>query len=475
VNRLLRLDRVVPDNPRLLAGAVLLQAALVAGPALWDVRYMGIFSGLLVAAALALFSVRRTLALALLASVVLPEKILTLLILPGGLRLPEGLLIAAIGFALIDLVHDRGLRVRPSGADLPVLVFLAVAVLSALIGVLHGNLTTVILRDLRFPLYYGVFFLVVQFVDGRTAMRGLLMILIVGGLAVSGEYVLEFLGAIDLSMGSRFVRVARLEGVVLPVALLFVVNQFVHAPERYGRPILGAAFLLLSLAFVLTVGRGMWVAFGVGLIASVALWHRGRPKEQRQTGRAVLIVAALLIGLTGSVLLFQRATGAAVGAHALERSRTFVDFARDVHVLGRLSSYLTTLEAVVRHPLLGSGQGATLWFLGFNQEQNRFESTEAWTVDNLYLALTWKMGLVGLAAFIWLGVRIARLAIQTFRAAPDPETRAFAGGAVATLAGMTAFGLSDAAMVSGRLALVFGILYGMIAVAHRDLSREARG
>ncbi|MFA6111942.1 MAG: O-antigen ligase family protein [Candidatus Latescibacterota bacterium] len=469
MSRLLNLGRVAPTDPRLLSGAVLLQAALIAGPALWDVRYMGLLSGLLVAAGLALFSVRRTLVLALLASVVLPEKVLTLLILPGGLRLPEGLLVAAAGFALVDLVHARGLQVRPSGADLPVLAFLAVTVLSALVGVLHGNLTSVVLRDLRFPLYYGVFFLVTQFFDGRAVLRMLLPALIAGGLAVSGEYVLEFLGAIDLSMGSRFVRVARLEGVVLPVALLFVVNQFVHAPGKYGRPALGAAFLLLSLAFVLTVGRGMWVAFAIGLVASVVLWHLGRPREQRQTGRAVLAIAALLIGLAGAVLLFQRTTGAAVGAHALERSRTFVDLTRDVHVLGRLSSYLTTGEAVVRHPLLGSGQGATLWFLGFDQELNRFESTEAWTVDNLYLALAWKMGLVGLAVFLWLGGRITRLAIRLFRAAPDPESRAFAGGAVATLVGMAAFGLSDAAMVSGRLALVFGILFGMVAVAHRDL------
>jgi hypothetical protein len=145
---------------------------------------------------------------------------------------------------------------------------------------------------------------------------------------------------------------------------------------------------------------------------------------------------------------------------------------RDVHVLGRLSSYLTTLQAIADHPVLGSGQGATLWFLGFNEELNRFESAEAWTVDNLYLALAWKMGLVGLASFIWLGWRLGGLAVQVFRHAAQAEARAFAGGVVATLAAMAVLGLSDAAMVSGRLAAVFGLLYGLLAVTHRDFLQE---
>ncbi len=466
-------ERLSPENRWLLAGLVGGQLVLIALPGLFGVRYIWMVSGLLLAASLSLFSVQRTLMLLLVTSVVLPDRVLALLVLPGGLRLPEGLLLAAASFAVIDLVFVRGLRLRASGADAPVLLFLAVSLLSALVGLARGNLTTVVLRDVRFPLYYGAYYLVVQFVDGRTAVRWLVPLLVACGLIVSGEYVLEFVGAIDLSMGSRFVRVARLEGVVLPVCLLLVVNQFVHAPARFGHAILAVCFVGLSLAFVLTVGRGMWVAFAVGLVASVGLWHSQRQSGRRQTLRALLLVVGLLAGLAASVTLFQRATGSAVGAHALERSRAFVDMGRDVHVLGRLSSYLTTLQAIANHPVLGSGQGATLWFLGFNEEFNRFESAEAWTVDNLYLALAWKMGLVGLASFLWLGWRLARLAVQVFRHSTQAEARAFAGGVVASLAAMAVLGLSDAAMVSGRLAAVFGLLYGMLAVTHRDFLQEA--
>ena len=57
------------------------------------------------------------------------------------------------------------------------------------------------------------------------------------------------------------------------------------------------------------------------------------------------------------VFIFQRFTGAAVGAHALERSLTFVDTARDPHFLGALFSYSIALEAIAKTPIFGAGQG----------------------------------------------------------------------------------------------------------------------
>ena len=371
---------------------------------------------------------------------------------------------AALGFALIDLVYCRDLRVRASVADGPVLVFLAMAVVSAGVGFWRDNPTMMILRDVRFPLYYAIYFLMTGAVDRRSVLRHFLPALVVAALLVSFEYILEFIGAIDLSVGSRFVRVARLQGIALPLALLFVVNQFIHHPGRHGRWVLVGLFLPISLAFVLTVGRGMWVACGVGMVISTALWHLSRPAAQRRVWQVGLLIAALVGTIAVTAFVFQRFTGAAIGAHALERSRTFVDFGRDVNFLGRLSSYAIILGESARYPLLGSGQGATQVFFFFDEELKDFGVYESWTVDSLYLALLWKMGLAGLLSFGWMVVRLLRPAYRMFRETADSQVRAFAGGAVAVIFGMIALGLSDASMINGRFAMIFGILFGMIAV-----------
>ncbi|MBI2503620.1 MAG: O-antigen ligase family protein [Candidatus Latescibacteria bacterium] len=453
-----------PDNKWLRWVLCLGQALLIALPALWAAKYVWLLSASLVVLGLALFSVQRTLLLLILLNIVLPDKVLLALRLPGGLTLQEGFFAMALVFALIDLIYWRGLSVRTSAGDLPTSFFLGVAVFSALVGALHYHSTSLILRDLRFPLYYAVFFLVTNFADKGLATRGFLPVLVMAALVVSTEYTLEFLGSIDLSVGANFVRIARLEGLALPLALLFILNQFIHDPQRYGRPLLAGLFLCIGLGFVLTMGRGMWVAFAVGLLTTVWLHHLSQPETRRNLWRTVSLAIGTLAILVATAFFFQRLTGASIGAHALERSRSFVDYERDVHLLGRLFSYGVALQEIAHHPLLGNGQGATLVIMLFSEDLGRFETATSWTVDNLYLTLLLKMGLLGLLAFGWLSLRILRLAYRGFAHGQDRQTRAFAGGAVAIMMAMGTLGLSDGAMVNGRFAIVFGVLYGLIAV-----------
>ena len=469
------LDWLDPGSGRLLlvvgSGLVL----LVAVPAMAAPHYVWMLSALVLGSVFALFSVRRTLAILLVGTIVLPGTALVMLVLPGGLRFQEGLLLAAFGFALIDVFYMRGLRLRPSALDRAVLAFLGLTLVSMALGLIYQNSTSVILRDGRFFLYYSAFFLVTQSVDERAVLRLFLPLLLASGLVVGVEYVLEFLGAVDLSMGSRFARVGRLQGLVLPLALLFVVNQFIHDPRRYGRLVLACLSIPMGLALVLTVGRGMWVAFVAGLVAAVCLRHLDRRRRRPRVWRTAALLVAMLAFVGTTALLFQRFTGAAIGAHALERSRAFVDIQRDVHVLGRISSYMVALEAIEQRPFLGSGQGKTLEVSTFNEEFMGFERTTTWTVDSLYLTLLLKMGIAGLLAFGWLYLKVLRLAFAVFRSSGDAQTRAFAAGAVSVLLAMAVLGASDAAMVNGRFALVFAMIFGFVAVIGRRVSGFSGG
>ena len=453
-----------PYNNGLLALACAAQLVLIVLPSLFSVNYTWLISGQLVFLALVAFSVERTLLALLALTIVLPAKMLGVLVLPGGFRFHEAILIAAFLFAAIDLLMYRQLHLRRSPIDGAVTIFLLAALLSAGVGLLNGNSLSLVLRDVRFPLYYAAIFLVTSFVDRNTVLRVFVPVLVLAGLAVSFEYILEFVGAIDLSVGSRFKRVARLQGLSLPIGLLFLVNQYLHDPRRYGRWVFAALAVPMGLAFVLTVGRGMWVAFAIGLVVSILLRYTGSGGHGRTVGRAVMLVFGVLLLWGTTVFLFQRVTGAAIGAHALERSRTFVDFERDVHVLGRLQSYRLALEVFAEHPVTGLGQGTTIDVPMFNEDMKRFENMTTWTLDSLYLSLLVKSGLIGTLAFLWLLWSVLRLARETYKNAVDPNARAFAAAATAVIIAMAALGVSDGSMVNGRFALVYATLFGLIAV-----------
>jgi len=459
-----------PDNRRLLALACLAQVGLVALPALWLGEWAWALSAALLGLGLALFSVPRALLLLFFFNIVVPAEVLLSLQLPGGLYPQEGLFLGVLVFALIDLFYRRGLSLRLSPADLPVLAFLGVTVFSALVGALLDNSHSQILRDVRYPLYYAVFFLVTQFFEESDLVRRFLPVLLLAGLVVSAEYIVEFAGAIDRATGTDFTRVAGLHGLILPIALLFAVNCLLYNCGSYPRWLLFLYLLPTGLALVLTMRRGMWVAFALGLIASMCLHHLSQHPDRRRLGRTVLSIFGIVTLLVATAFFFQRLTGAAIGAHALARSRTFVEYEDSVNLASRFFGYAAAVQKIARHPVAGNGQGATLTHLNFNPELGRFETWTTWSLDSLYLSLLFKMGLLGLAAFGWMAWRVWSLARQAFAHSADQAGRAFMGGMIATLVGMGVMGLSDGALVNGRFTLIFGIFFGLVALAGRRRS-----
>ena len=412
------LDWLDPGSGRLLlvvgSGLVL----LVAVPALVAPHYVWMLSALLLGFGFALFSVRRTLAILLVGTIVLPGTVLVMLVLPGGLRIQEGLLLAAFGFALIDVFYLRGLRLRTSALDRSVLAFLGLTLVSMAVGLIYQNSTSVILRDGRFFLYYSAFFLVTHFVEERAVVRLFLpWLLLASGLVVGVEYILEFLGAVDLSMGSRFARVGRLQGMILPAGFV-VRRQPVHPrppalwPPRPRRTIRAH-------------GSGSRPDGGTGYVGGLRRrpCRRRMPAPSRPPGssatevwRTVALLVAILAFVWRPPLSFS----------SVSPERPLAPTPWSARAPSWTSSATCTCSAASpptwspskrseRRPFLGSGQGTTIEVMTFNEEFMGFERTPTWTVDNLYLTLLLKMGIAGLVAFGWLGLKVLRLAFAVFR------------------------------------------------------------
>lgn len=455
--------QVRPDNPRWIALGAFLSALVVLMPAFLSPLHVVLTVGAIVAVGVVMFCPRRAVMAMVVTATALPVHLTDTVKIPLGFRPWEILLLLAAGFVVIDILYRRQWKIVRTRIDGHVLVFLGLTLLSAIVGAMHGNATDVILRNVRYPLYFIAFFLATQSVDARTATTRFPLLLIVVGACVSAEYMLEFLGTIDLAAGNRFVRVARRQGIVLPLSLLMIANHLIHDRQRW-RGWLPPVFVFTGIGFALTLGRGMWVSFGIGLLVSIWLWQSGQPAQTRRWWKG----GALAIGLVGSlavtILAFQRVTGTSISAHALERSRTFVDYTRDVQVLSRLLNYATALQEIAKHPVLGVGQGTELTAYSFNPETDRYETWKAWTLDSLYLTLWLKMGLVGLLLFVWLCVRVGRRCLVVFHGTRAPPVRAFVAAVLSTLVAMLVLGISDGSMINGRFAAVIATLMGLVMI-----------
>ena len=161
---MIRHQSISPRDLSVIAAVCALQLGLVVlpipvlGQASTALIVLGVVSVFLVTG-----SVSRATLFLIFASTVIPGYVSEVhLLLPMDFKFAEGLFMAVLFLALLSTLKDRVALPRTS-LDLPMAVFLVLVVLSCAIGVYLGHSTSRLLRDVRYPLYYGLFFIVTAF------------------------------------------------------------------------------------------------------------------------------------------------------------------------------------------------------------------------------------------------------------------------------------------------------------------------
>ena len=379
------------------------------------------------------------------------------LVLPMGFKFYEGLLVVVMGIAYLNyLLEGRWNWRRRTFLDRPMCVLLGLVALSCLLGLIYGQSVSQMLRDVRYPLYYALFFVVTWFFDVRRFSTFLHLFLLIAAI-VGIEYLFEFLLQVDTDIAGGFVRVARLEGIVLPMGMLIIAAILLFETRAYRRAWAWSAILPIGLALVLTMGRGMWISLFVGLGSLAALTILDKQATPRRMSR-LIVVALVPLLLLAMGYVFQQQTRAAVSDMALDRVTRSVEA-----VSGRLISYGNALEKILQRPLLGGGHGETVTSLVTFPPPPQILTVGA--VDNVYLTIGLRMGLVGVAAFLWVfGFALWR-AYQLFQQSNDTRVRLFCAAFIAIYAALLVYGMADATLFANRLIFIHATFLGTYSTA----------
>ena len=447
-----------PKNTVLLVLTCLLQAAVLVLP----IPFMGVAPVaflvlIIISAFVVVSSVSNAILFLIFASTVIPGYVSQeYLILPIDFKFAEGLFLAVMFLALLTALKDR-VGLPATQLDRPVTVFLFLVVASCVIGVYLGHSISQLLRDVRYPFYYALFFVVTAFFP-RGRHKTLIYVILAISAVVAIEYLAEFLSAINLSISGTFERVARIEGLLLPIGALVIGAAWLYAPGRHVRLVSGLALIPIGLSFVLTVGRGMWISAvaGFGALGLLYLFDR-----QRVDFRNVLMTVSVPVLIVVMGLAFQAATKTGVVAVAARRLARIQTFEEDHSISGRLVSYQNALTKIARRPIVGGGHGETVSFPVVKTAVPHVAVLGA--VDNVYLTILLRMGGLGLAAFLWIYFRGLRLAYNLFQHSQEQSERFFAAAFVAVYSAMLVYGLADSTLMTTRLIFIHAVLLGVLA------------
>ena len=451
---ILRADFFDPAKPRLLVLVCSVQILLIALPFFVNDALAAILV-LILLSAIALFgSLTLSVLYLCFTAAVVPSWIYEdYLLLPLDLKFYEGLLVVVMGIAYLNyLLEGRWNWRRHTFLDRPMCVLLGLVIFSCLLGLIYGQSLSQMLRDVRYPLYYSLFFVVTWFFNVRWFSTFLYLFLLIATI-VGIEYLFEFLLQVDTDIAGGFVRVARLEGIVLPMGMLIIAAILLFEARAYRRAWAWSAILPIGLALILTMGRGMWISLFVGLGSLAVLTTLD--KQSRRLSR-LIIVALMPLLLLAMGYVFQQQTRAAVSDIALDRVTRSVEA-----VSGRLISYGNALEKIRQRPLLGGGHGETVTSLVTFPPPPQMLTVGA--VDNVYLTIGLRMGLVGVAAFLWLfGFALWR-AYLLFQQSSDTHVRLFCASFIAIYAALLVYGMADATLFANRLIFIHATFLGLLA------------
>jgi putative inorganic carbon (HCO3(-)) transporter len=333
-----------------------------------------------------------------------------------GAAWDEGLLLLSLGLVLWGGVVSGRLRLRTVHITLPVMLAFVAGVGSVVVNRVPQEVGLFALRVVFEPvLFFFVGFLLF------TTMRWVRRVVAVFqvstvALAIHGLY--QYIAHVptptqwldssetDVITTRAFSIIGNPNGLgsLLAIGCLVALGLLLSpALGRVWRSALALALAIQLGGLAVTFSRGAWMGLACGVVAMLVLAYR------RYLVPAVLAASVAVLA----------APGVFVNRFLLAFSSTYLGKAA---IDGRTYRWAVALEQIAAHPWFGLGLGT--WG---GSSAERFQYWSFW-IDNYYLQMGPEGGLLLLAFFLWLLLRVGKGLVKGFRLATDAFARALAAG-----------------------------------------------
>ncbi len=399
-----------------------------------------------------------------------------------GLYPTDLILLLLIGVIFVRLIAERGYRVPRSPLNLPMLWFLGAVIIGVLTAVrTQGISFSVTTFEARFLLYYSIFFVVTGLIRTKAQLTWLVKgLLVVGALAALGMIVQTILGRSVLDQ--NVLTVNETTGSGLSVARIYLPGTTgAYAAFMVSLCLLAlpgmARFRPLGIFLLLITGGALLVSLNRNLILSSALglvvllfvirrqgWSTLATNAVLACGVALLAIALLAVGPSGErlvayVSVFISRLSSLSSGQALSPSDT---------LLWRLNEYHFAVPIILSHPIFGIGAGTPYrppFYPGDNLES---------FIHNAYAWLLLKTGLLGLTAYLVIGLIFVVRGVSKWQQVEPGLLRATSLGFALAFLGMAASNFVAPYLVQDWSLALIGVTFGLNEVTYALATQEGR-
>ncbi len=361
-----------------------------------------------------------------------------------SMRLEDLLLVAVgVGWLLRTAYHRRHFGIIRTRLNAPIMLYVAAAFVSTLLGILHGSVNVLpgIFHNLKVFEYFFIFFMILAHIRSQKTVRGVIIAMLVV------FFMALLYGYMQIGTGERVTAPFDSEpntfGGYIVLMMCVCLGVVLHQPRTRTAIIMGGLLLLAFPPLLFTLSRASYMGFCTGILGFLLL------------SRYRVIAGTLLMALVSALVL-----GAPfLPAKTIDRITSTFKRGTEYHVQiggvdldpsasARLVSYGKAVEKWVERPLFGHGVTGTHF------------------IDGQYFRVLAETGLLGLWTFLFL---IWRLTSSLYRAYVNLQDRFLKGVAMGVFCGVIAIlghAVSANSFIIIRIAEPLWVLAGLILIAH---------
>lgn len=412
----------------------------------------------------------------------------------GGLDLRDLAFLGIVGLLAFQALLRRSLVLPWWPVGWPLLVFLALALLSSFYSLFfQGTEPNWVLGELRGVSYYALFFVAAWAIKGSKQLSAFLIgLFIIADVTAGVLMAQQFLGPHDYALkamsenpwwirpdrnltGIGTVRIVPPGHVLMYFMMIFA---FCLAVSPWQRTRLRLActlqFLFLNIGLLLTYTRAQWLAAAFALALTVAaVLHLSIPKGVR-----LVAVVALVLLVSGALAapFWDRIHSLPVVSKLTTRIVSMGRPQREIEVRSlqwRVFETAAALRAIAEQPLLGVGLGNAYRKITLLQGEARGEwgglglssgrySRFTRYVHSSYLGIAVKMGILSLMAFLGFCVAFFICGWRLYAGMPKGRERMLVLAVLNGFGGLLAWSVFHSQLLTASSTSTAAIMVGLV-------------
>jgi len=337
--------------------------------------------------------------------------------------------------------------------------FFIVVIIAAIIGILKERNKILILDETMMFAMWGGYLIVVKTKLTQQQIKHLFLTIIVSSLIVSLYYIFEF----KLLAGLTRFRTDQQHIFNFTVPVLFAV--LLYDKNKTRKITAGILIIPMAIAVYVTLTRALWLLVPLALFLQYLYFMKESLRRKKVIAYLLPILIVGLIAVMG-IMVLEGLFG--VSNLLGERFASFKFLESDFSLLARAELSKYVLEKVYFSPFFGVGLADFLRYQYF-PTLGRFN---VYWLDNTYMQLIWKTGVIGTLLFLGFLYYFLKRAWYVLKNSVETFDKIIGSSIFFSFVALAISGLQCGILAGYRFNFIWAILAGITEIKAQEIKKR---